>query len=273
MRLLKTFAAAIVAVALTGCISSTTVINVKADGSGTIETVTMMAKAAMEQFKAMAASMGGKQGALQGDFFSEAQMKAMAGKMGEGVAYVSSQPITAGEMQGVKAVYAFKDVTKLRVSQKPNSPGMGSGTTGASENAAQADEVAFRFARQPNGNSLLTLVFPQRPPEDKPAAKTASPAKPIDPAQLAMAKAMFKGMRVEMAVVVDGRIVKTNSPYVSGNKVTILEMDFEQLLADESKLAQIQGVTTIEDAKRAFKDVKGFKMNLDTEVRVEFAGR
>ncbi len=272
MRLLKTLSAILVLFALSGCISSTTVVNVKADGSGTIETVTMMAKAAMDQFKAMAASMGGKEGkGTGGDLFSEEQMKAMAGKMGEGVTFVSSQPLTTADMQGVKALYAFKDVTKLRISQKPNSPGMGSGMPGTPETSPRADEVSFRFARHPNGNSILTLVFPEMKKE--PAEKPAAASTPIDPAQLAMAKAMFKGMRVDMAVAVDGRIVKTNSPYVTGNKVTILEMDFEQLLADETKLNQLQSVTTIEEAKRAFKDVKGFKMNFDPEVRVEFAGR
>ncbi len=274
MRLCKTLVAVAGLFALTGCISSTTEITVKPDGSGTIQTVTMMGKAALEQFKAMAASFGDKGGAGKtADLFSEKQLREAAAKMGEGVAYVSSQPVKSADMEGVKALYTFKDVTKLRVSQKPDSPAMGMGTSAAPPKAAQADDVAFRFARQPNGHSLLTLVFPERKMEAEQRQKAASPSKPMDPQQLAMVKTMFKGMKIDLAVVVDGRIVKTNSPYVAGNRVTIVEMDFEQLLADESKLSQIQSVATIEEAKRAFKDVKGFKMNLDPEVQIEFAGK
>ena len=84
---------------------------------------------------------------------------------------------------------------------------------------------------------------------------------------------MFDGLKIDMAVEVAGPIVKTNSEYVQGSRVTLLEMDFSQLLQDQQQLEQIAEPKSIEDAKQALKNIKGFKVNLDKEVTVEFAGR
>ena len=84
-----------------------------------------------------------------------------------------------------------------------------------------------------------------------------------------MMKKLFDGLKVAIDVDVLGTIVKTNSPYVQGSRVTLLEMDFSQLLANEQLLSQIGEPGSIEEAKQMLKDVKGFKVNLDREVTIE----
>ncbi len=77
----------------------------------------------------------------------------------------------------------------------------------------------------------------------------------------------------KMGQEVAGRIVKTNSPHVQGSRVTLVNMNFNDMLADESLLQKLQRVESLEQAKTVLKGVKGFTFNFDREVNVEFAGR
>ncbi len=278
MRGIRVLVTILLAASLAGCISSTTTITVKGDGSGTIDTITTMSAAVVAQMKEMMAGLGGKEG-KQSDPFSTEEMKAAAAKMGEGVTFVKSEPIKRADAEGVHAVYAFKDVSKLYLNQTPdslNSAAAGMGQAPA-EPAAAANAIRFRFAKQPNGNVVLTMVMPKpKPKPDEPAAPPVAPLPMGGPEQaqaLEMVKMLFKDMRIEIGVNVDGRLVTTNSPYVTGNHVTLLEMDFGQLMSDPTRLAQLQNLKSLEDAKVALKDVKGIKLTTDPEVRIEFAPR
>jgi hypothetical protein len=185
---------------------------------------------------------------------------------------VSSKPIKTADRVGRIATYQFADISKLRIEQKPQTGDM----PGASEGGAKED-VLFRFARRPAGTSQLTVVFPEARFDE--ARKNAQgkgkdddddgPRK-VDPAQLEMMKKLFDGLKIAIDVEVLGTIVKTSSPFVQGSKVTLLEMDFAELIANDKLLAQVGEPKSIEEAKRLLKDVKGFKVNLDREVTIEF---
>jgi hypothetical protein len=86
-----------------------------------------------------------------------------------------------------------------------------------------------------------------------------------------MMKQMFKGMRILVAVDVEGKVVKTNSPYVEGNRVTIIDFDFEKLM-ENPNVPNLDPIFegSLDDARKALKGVKGIKMNVDPEVQVEF---
>ena len=76
-----------------------------------------------------------------------------------------------------------------------------------------------------------------------------------------------------MAVEVQGNLVKTNSVYQEGRKVTLLEMDFSELLSNDALLQQATAIKgqNLEEAKELLKGLKGFKINLDPEVNIEFS--
>jgi hypothetical protein len=143
------------------------------------------------------------------------------------------------------------------------------------DQAGPREDIAFGFAALPNGHSRLTVTFPEPkvPPKAEADAAKAAAQKAPDPARLEMLKKMLDGLKIAVNVEVAGPIVKTNSPYVQGNRVTLLEMDFTQVLADEQQLAQLSQPTSLEEAKQALKSIKGFKVNLDHEVTIEFASR
>jgi hypothetical protein len=260
-----------------GCIDFETLVKVKPDGSGTlVQTMTMSAEtmAMMKSAKGdgAKAEAGDKPMALEAKDIEQA--KAEAAKLGEGVTFVKAEPIDTKEAKGMRAIYAFKDVTKLKVSQKPTSPG---GAPGPGAEAAD-DTMKFGFAKGPSGNAILTVSMPDlktaaaKPGGDKAPAK----APEVPPEALAMMKQMFKGLRIAIAVEPEGKVVQTNSPFVEGSRVTLMEMRFDALLADEAKLKQFNAAMeggSIADAKRLMKGLKGVKISLDPEVKIEFAAK
>ncbi|HEV8133010.1 MAG TPA: hypothetical protein VGQ81_17305, partial [Acidobacteriota bacterium] len=170
MRLARVLGIVFLLFGMTGCISSTTVIKIKPDGSGTVvQTTTMNAKmvAQMKEMMAeMAKAMAGDKPATEkapeaGALFTESEARGKAAKMGEGVRFVSSEPIKTSEAEGIRAIYAFDDITKLKVEEKPSAPGPVA-AQGMAPQEADSSGMTFRFTKQANGNSLLTVLVPEK---------------------------------------------------------------------------------------------------------------
>jgi hypothetical protein len=260
-----------------GCIQFETLVKLKGDGSGTVvQTMTMSAET-MEMMKSMkgdgAKVEAGKPMALEAKDIEQA--KSECGKMGEGVTFVKAEPIDTPQAKGMRSICAFKDITKLKVSQKPSSPG-GPPAPGGKD----VDEtMRFGFSKAANGNAVLTIAMPDlKAAADKKAATSKTPAKSPEapPEAMAMMKQMFKGLRIAIAVEPEGKVVSTNSPYLEGSRVTLMEMSFDALLGDEAKLKEFSAAMdggSIADAKRLMKGLKGMKISLDPEVKIEFAAK
>jgi hypothetical protein len=255
MRSMRVVLAAATALVLTGCINSSTLITVKPDGSGTVEQTTLMNLAAL---KAMMPGAGGQ----AANPVNEDSLKRTAERMGKGVRLVSAEPMKANGFEGVKALFAFDDINQVQVSQDP----MGGGPDGAAAPEPKADEpVRFTLTRQ-GGVSTLTIAF-----QDKPSGG-AAPAEPTngmpdlsDPMMMGMLKAMFQGFKINIDLAVAGDIVKTNAEYVTGSRITLLEMDMNALLADEAKFKALQGKlgpsASLSEVKPYLKDIKGIKVD------------
>lgn len=257
-----------VTVCLTGCINSGTLVKVKPDGSGTVEQTILMNLATI---KGLMAGMDPKGEMKQNPLFSEAQLKQAADRLGKGVRFVSSTPLSQGGFEGVKAIYAFDDISQIRVDQDPN---IGGSSNNQMSSAKTSNPLTFTFARQPGGSSVLTVTFNEQatagtaPPADAPAAPEN-----MDPAMMQMMKTMFQGFKVAIDLEVEGKIVKTNADYVNGSRITLLEIEMAGLLEDEAKLRALQSKikpgASIADVKPYLKDVKGVKIN-NPVVTVEY---
>src|SRR6185436_18762795 len=88
---------------LTACLNSTTLVKVKADGSGTVEQTTLVNMASL---KGVMAAQGQGQRGPDGPMMNKEDLERTAAAMGEGVRLVSSEPIKndAG-WEGVKAIF------------------------------------------------------------------------------------------------------------------------------------------------------------------------
>lgn len=287
MKRISTFFLIVVAsLSLTGCIAFLTEIKVKGDGSGTmVQTITMNPEQMKETMESIAKQMGATTTESKEDLkkdspkaskegpFKEDDLKDKAADMGPGVTFVSAEKIDTKTAAGVRVTYTFKDINQLAINPKPEAA-MGTAAAGASSQ----DAVKFRFNRMPDGNSVLTILFPPAKPETKEQAATPPPpASPEESAQqTAMIRQMFKGLRMGMTVDVEGKVVKTNSPYVDGSKVTLMDINFGPIFSDDEGFKELNAKlekTMGDDRKtmEALKGVKGFKIVTDPEVSIEFA--
>ena len=61
-------------------------------------------------------------------------------------------------------------------------------------------------------------------------------------------------------------MIKTNAPYVNGSRVTLVQMDFDKLLASEGALQKLQQASD----PRTLKDVPGLKIVSEPKLTIEF---
>jgi hypothetical protein len=247
------------ACASAGCLRSATTIDLRPDGSGTILQETAMTAQALEMMK----SFGDPTGKTPPEFFTEDAARKAAATMG--VTFVSGEPYTTADLKGYRARFSFDDITKVRM----NLDSSGSPLTEAEKKDPLFN---FTFDRRP-ASSLLTIQMPQQKPGafgQLPGAGAAggSDADKAQAAQaMAMMKMMMKGLFIDVSLNVNGRILKSNAPYVEGSRVTLMQIDFDKLLADEAALRKLQGAT---DAK-SLQGVPGLKVVSEPKVSIEFS--
>jgi len=256
MRFLFRLCILAAAVSSSACFQMTTVLKVAADGSGTIEHRMLYTAAALGQLRQFSA-----RGGQAVDPLSEQAAREMTASIGPGVTYLSSEPITSPIGQGRASIYAFTDVSQLRISTQPAAPaGLKIRTQGFT---TEAESVTFAIARNPGGNAVLQINVPEPNFLDALGSPNAT-------AQIGMIKTMLAGARVQLAAEPVGTVVGTSSPYVEGSRVTLLEVDLDEVLKDETLLPRLQAAATPEEAKAIVKGAAGLKINLDRAITIEF---
>jgi carbon monoxide dehydrogenase subunit G len=252
------FAVVVVIAALgSGCINSTSLVKVKPDGSGTIEQTLLVNMAAV---KGLLGGLGGAQAKQSSSVLNEEEFKRTAERMG--VRPVSLTPMKEGGFEGAKAIYAFDDISKIRVDQDPQM----SGSSGGGRAASTANNpIRFALVKQ-GGNSVLTITVDEKVAASATAKAGDAPSlESIDPTMMAMIKTMFQGFKVLIDLEVEGQIVKTNADYVNGSRITLVELDIAGIFEDEAKLRALQSKVrpgvTISELRPYLKDIKGVKIN------------
>jgi hypothetical protein len=251
------------ALASGGCFQMMTVVHVKGDASGTIDQRLVFSPAALSRMKQFA-MLGGSNGRSI-DPLSEEQARADAAALGPGVTLVSSTPINDETGQGRASVFAFADINHLRVNPQPAAPG---GVTVRADGIdSRGKAITFSLAKQGNGNALLTIVVPL---PELPTGGLLSQEKAARPEQLAMLKQMFGGARITIAVEPAGTLVHTSSPFVDGSRVTLLDVDLDQLLQDDTLLPRLQAAKSADEMKAILQEAPGVKINFDRMITIEF---
>lgn len=264
---LKVAALALLASCAVGCISLDSVIKVKADGTGTIEQTLLVNSSAMGMLSMMGNEKGGGSAPDPSQLFTEDKLKSDAAKLGEGVTFVSSTPVTQGELKGVKAVYAFTDFNKLRVTTALPDVDNGSGAM-----SGKGEPLPLVFTRN-GSSSLISLdMLAGMKNKEKPTGITKSDeAMPME--MLGMFAPMFKDMRVAVAIEPVGTLVRTNANHVQGKRVTLFDVAFGELMADPANLQKLQALgdsPSLDEIQSTLKGVKGLKVNDAQKLEIEF---
>jgi hypothetical protein len=269
MHVLRALVLLFATTTLTACLNSSTIVKLKPDGSGTVEQVTLVNTAALKGMMPGAEKQGG------GTVINRDDLERTAARMGKGVRLVSAEKATGDPgFEGTKAIFAFDDINQIQISQDPN---MSGGTNGRLSSEPTADDpVKFRFTRGAN-SSTLTINYIDKPPSgavpQPDAAGKGDMPDLTNPMIMNMLKTMFQGFKINIGLEVAGNIVRTNAEYVNGQRITLLEMDIAELLADEAKLRALQGKlgpdASLSAVKPLLKDIKGIKID-GPSISVEF---
>lgn len=246
--------------ALTGCLTVDTLITLRKDGSGTVETTFNLTGEMLD----MIAQLTGDT-----ELCDEEALREDAAKMGEGVALTEVESLEEEGMRGCRALYTFKDINKVRISQNPSEQVPADMTTAAQD----AEEEVIRFSFTPGNPATLVIRMPLNINESTDPAATNAPADSTQrEMQMAMFREMFKDARIHMAVEVDGTITETNATYREGNRFVLVEMDFDTLLQDEEKLGRLVDANPSNPAevKTLLEGVEGIKLETNEAVRIQF---
>lgn len=244
-----------------GCLQSDATLHVKGDGSGTMEMSLLVNESMASMMTAGTATEEGEEPRIM----SDAELIARGSQLGEGVRFVSSEKLEQPGFQGVKAVYEFDDIRKIRMQMSP------------SDDPAQtaSEPITFAFTPAKDGVAHLSIHIPSDPTKTDSAAPSDSSAKPT-PEEIEQMSAIFGGLRISAKLVTDGEIVNTNSPYKEGSTVTLLEMDFDQLLSDIDKLTEVVSLgqpKDLADLTERLRGIPGIKINPTDTVTVDFSAK
>ncbi len=284
MRYLKIICSIIACFFLYGCIQSDTVIRVRPDGSGVIEETVKLSNALVESLQNI--SKGFSEANPDADAKEKDKEKAKAEvqspvetmmkdarsretQYGPDVKFVSASPVKTDTMTGYKAVYAFKDINTLRINQNPESK-TGMPADGSGKPKKKEEIILFKLVKGPA--STLTVTMPENAKDTKPAEGDQQKKPANDPGAAEMMKVMFKDMSISIAILVEGRIIRTNATYQDGSRVTLVDMDFGKIFENEKTFEKLNAVqpNTIEDMKDLVKGIKGLKIEMNNPVEVVF---
>lgn len=249
------------AVAAVGCIQGEREIRVEADGSGRIEDSVKLVGEFAEMMQGFE-EMDGEKTEEQKLAEKEEQARAAGAKMGPGVSLVSFE---VGEDGSQKTVYAFEDISKLSIADTPTPPGAdeeeGEGEDG--------DDEVYTFRFEAGGEaSTLVLVAPASDGGGGEAPAEA-PSEEEKQQMVGMFKGMFEGARIRTTLTVGGEILETNTPHREGSTITVLEVDFEKLLADQES---VEAMATSPDRpdRAMLAGVTGVTLFSEPELTVRF---
>jgi len=253
---------------LSGCIDTNTKVTLKSDGSGTIEKTIILSRHLAELMISIGTK--GDAASIEKGMLNEDTLKAGAARMGTGVSFVSARKVSADKGNGWKALYSFKDISKVKISQNPavdlTIPGA---ATNAAAAATDKESLSFTFAR--GTSATFTVAFPKPDQAARPAS--GAPTAGADNEKLlAQMRQLYSDMRIVLTIDVDGTILQTNAAYVSGSTVTLLDMDFSKILADDAtyrKLTAAQGKSMTE-VREMVKAVPGVKIETQDPVSIKF---
>lgn len=244
-------------VGLSNCIDVHQVVNVKKDGSGTIEeTMTISMPPEL-------AALGGGQDPVA-EMLKNNPHKKRAGKMGEGVEFVSSKAFEGENgAQGIKTIFKFSDISKVKLSGDAGMSAMNPDPTAQAEE--KKDEELIKFAFEKGDTSKLTLKMP-------PMTGTDAPDQEVDLQQFAMVSQFMKGMRLRVTIKPEGEITKTDATYSDSESITLVDMQMDKVMKDYETFKAFSQLSKEKDREVIGAKIKefGLKGESKEEITIEF---
>lgn len=269
-----------------GCIDGTLLVKVEPNGSGQIVDTRYLANPAaslMDRVVNGVADMAGPERAAaagvagKSPLPDEATARAQAALFGPGVALASFTELTHPDdgARGVRAVYRFTDIRKVRINPATFKPAAAARFFPAADSIKPGDvePVTFAFAKR-----TLTV---RMPPSGQEKADLPGRTPRQQQADLQLAEGLapaLAGLRLRLAVQPPGSIRRTNATYVeagsaAGRAVMLLDFDLDTLLETPDglrKLVALQNNQSFGTAAELLARVPGLKVETKRNVTIEF---
>ncbi len=278
---------------VSGCIESTTLLDVKKDGSGKIVVREFMSPQVTQMMDGMGNMFAGMEvaGAKPAEPVEKKSMfkDMIDGKLkhfGEGVELVSSEELTNKQgWKGYTATYSFKDINNISIAMG-DSEATGGGeisvpgdTKEEKEDDSSAADYTFKFV---GGDSCkLQIISAGKEDADdvavEPVAGTEGMEEMGDQMMAgmgAMMGPMLKGMRLTFIVRVEGKIKQTNSAYPwkdRANTITVMDMPVDKMLGNPEAMKLMQSQDDSALAKIEKLGIEGVKLEkAGKTIEIEF---
>ena len=233
-------------------------------------------------------AMGEEGGGAAASLVDVEKAKQRSSSFGEGVTFVSAKEVSGADgRKGARTIYAFTDVTKLKIDPMSAMQNMGNQPGAEVEDDESKDAVTFDWRKGKTAELIVNL--PQDNDADDGDADDAEDddnevdvdeevlgADPAGAQMEAMMRQMFDGMRIRFVIMVDGEIEKTNASYVETNKktgkkqlVSIYDMNLGTLIKDAEKFKKLQDLKDPKDSSAMKNVLKQFpEMKIETEEKL-----
>ena len=229
-KLLTLVGAMMALVGLSGCLEIESTISVNKDGSGQLSERTVLGA----QMIAMMNMGGGEDGKDPFAQYSEESLKEKAASYGEGVEFVEVKKEEKDGSVIFTSVFKFADISKFKFTP---------GSAMPNNDKPKGEELQmFSF-----DDGVLTISVPDPSKEEM---GMGLGKEDMSEEEMAMAAPMFAGLKIAAKLVFEGGIEATNATYVEGNTVTLMSMDFDELVKNEGGFAATKKLQA--DSREAF---------------------
>ncbi len=256
---------------LCGCLEVKQEITVNKDGGGKITETVMISKAMLKQLNDIFSGLGSGKGKKSEkiDIYDKKKLEADAANYGPDVKYVSSKKVSTKTKEGYEVVYAFNDINNLKLNENPGDKGPKTSKDDKSD--AKVENITFKFEKGDPATLIVNFPPMAKAPKEK-KKKGVKKDKEDEKKQIEEAREVFKDFYIDITIKPEGEIVETNATYRDGNTITILEMDFDELLKDEKQFESFakKETETVEETKALLKNLPGFKVETNKKVIIKF---
>lgn len=256
---------------LAGCLQVDTTINVKKDGSGTINEKILMSKTFINMMKEFAMAFQDSSSAEQQfSLFKDDEIIADAREYGTDVKYLSHSFISNDGWEGYEAIYAFDDISKIRIQPDPDSKVAMS--EGGTETNDGGEYYFFKFKKGDVAELTIDrpeIDFNSESEEDESSGETAE--QNYDELGEEALK-MMDGMKINIAVKVDGDIASSNATYADGSTITLFQMNLSEMMENKEAFKEFQKEEpkNIGEMKQFMEKFPGMKIEIQKPVTIKF---
>lgn len=252
-----------------GCLQIETTLKVEKDGSGTINEKVLFSKTFVKMIKDFTEAFQDSGSTEEFTLFETDNIKADAKNYGENVKYVSHELISNENWEGYQAVYSFNDITLVQISPDPDSKvALDDQST---ETEKEEEYYFFKFVK---GDTPQLII-------DRPDIELSADTDEYDESEKTEQTSeeeneefikMMEGMKVDVAVEVDGEILNTNATYVQGSKITLFEMNLSEMMKNKEVFKEFKKnePDNIEEMKQYLEMLPGLKIEVEKPITITF---